>query len=151
MDAAPWERLRTAQADKALQQIRVCLVAEHGLRASVLYGEPAGPAAPGSAQCAWFLPTTLVAYQLATRRLQTFLFRGLGDVRVPGVRPAVNLIAHATNATQSGKLLRTLEWLSANGCTPQALPDALWLRIAALLNQEKYGVRQLHRLLETQQ
>ncbi|MCP4336060.1 MAG: hypothetical protein GY802_07695 [Gammaproteobacteria bacterium] len=121
-----------------------------GLRAAVLYGQPARIGPDELAGYAQFGDAALVLYQLRTQRLQTFLFRGLGAVSVPGVTPTVNLIAHATNATQSRKLVRTVLWLAEHGFAPAQLPDALWLRIAALLNREKYGVRQLRRLLDAQ-
>ena len=116
-------------------------------RAAVLYGQPACIVPGESAECAHFSANALVLYQLTTQRLQSFVFRGFGTVSVPGVDPAVNLLCHATNATQSRQLVRSVLWLADHGLAPEQLPDALWLRISALLNQEKYGVRQLRRLL----
>ena len=117
------------------------------LRAAVLYGQPAGDLAGEHGERVSFSANALVLYQLTTHRLQSFVFRGFGTISVPGVDPAVNLLCHATNATQSRKLVRSVMWLADHGVAPEQLPDALWLRISALLNQEKYGVRQLRRLV----
>lgn len=123
---------------------------EH-LHGTVLYGQSTQRSTPGDyAGCVYFTITDLVLYQLTTtRRRQTFLFRGCGLVSVPGVTPAVNLIAHATNSIQSRKLVRSVLWLADRGFAPDSLSDSLWLRISGLLNQENYGVRHLRRLLET--
>jgi len=119
-----------------------------GLCAAVLYGQPVRTVSGEAGACAHFTDTDLVLYQLRTRRLQTFLFRGYGSVCVPGVSPSVNLIAHATNAMQSRKLVRSVQWLAEQGFALEGLTDAVWLRISGLLNQEKYGVRQLRHVLD---
>ncbi len=120
------------------------------LQAAVLYGQPHRIEPGKQAGRAHFSDTDLVLYELNTRRRQSFLFRGVGSVCVPGVSPHVNLISHATNATQSRKLVRSVLWLAEHGFAPEHLPDALWLRISALLNQEAFGVRHLRRLLDAQ-
>ncbi len=120
------------------------------LRSSVLYGQPMDVIRGELENLALFCDDKLVLYQLVTRRCQTFLFRGAGTVSVPGVWPGVNLISHGANSVQSRKLVRSVLWLTEHGYDPQHVKDAVWLRISGLLNQEKYGVKQLCRLLEAQ-
>ena len=88
------------------------------LRATVLYGQPISIVPGEHAECAHFSANALVLYQLTTQRLQSFVFRGFGTVSVPGVDPAVNLLCHATNATQSRKLVRSVMWLADHGVAP---------------------------------
>jgi hypothetical protein len=118
------------------------------LRSAVLYGSAQSLDARDEGAIAAFSMQTLVLYQLVTRNIQTFLFRGAGGVTVPGVSPSVNLISQGANATQSRRLTRTVFWLLDNHYPPDAIDDALWLRINALLNKETYSVKQLRWLLE---
>lgn len=120
------------------------------LRSAILYGLPDREDTASNGTVARFGGDAFVLYKLITRRVQTFLIHGLGDVTVPGVSPAVNLIAHAHNATESRRLERSVRWLADHQYAPDSLSDALWLRIGGLLNRKNYGVRDLRLLLAQQ-
>ncbi len=117
------------------------------LRSAVLYGAPVREETVQCVTVAHFADDALVLYQLVTRRTQTFLLHGHGGSTVPGISPAVNLLAHGQNATESRKLARSVAWLAAHGYVPESLSDTLWLRISALLNRKGYGLRDLRLLV----
>ncbi len=120
------------------------------LRSTIIYGTPDRKDSVSNGSIAHFSDNAFVLYQLTARQVQTFLIRGLGDVAVPGVTPAVNLVAHAHNATESRRLVHSIRWLDAHQYAPDTLSDGLWLRISALLNRKNYGVKDLRLLLAFQ-
>ena len=124
-------------------------VFDHGprLHSAILYGVPARDEVVADGRLARFHAQALVLYAFVTQRVQTFLFHGLGSVRVPGVTPAVNLVAHALGATESRRLETSIRWLVTHGQVPEAVSDARWLRLGAVLNRAHYGVRDLRAVL----
>lgn len=134
-----------------MARIRVRSLVLERVQTRVLFAEPAVvDAVPGHPQVVEVDAQALVAFELRTHRVQTFLFRGPGSVRIPGVDVPVHLIVHAANAGESRRLMQTLQWLALHHGPPGRLAEGVWLRIAALLNQDRFGARQLRSVLAAQ-
>ncbi|MGH8672628.1 MAG: hypothetical protein ACREUA_11460 [Burkholderiales bacterium] len=116
--------------------------------ARILYGAPASSRTADAGCVVLFPVSALLCYSLAARRLNAYLVRGLGEVKIPGIEPSVNLLVHAVGGVQVRRLARTLHWLKANGYQPEAFDDSFYLRIGALLDHPGYGVRQVKGLVE---
>ena len=78
-------------------------------------------------------PDCVTVYQVQSRRLNTWLFRGEGDTLVPGVAPPVTVLCHARGRIQARRLIDMLRILEAGGRDPDAVPDLFFHRCNALL------------------
>lgn len=91
---------------------------------------------------------TLAVYESVGRAVNCYVFRGAGDVLVPGLAPGANVLCHALGRVQRRRLLTTLDWLDQHAGGADRFDDLFWLRLHAVVNRRDYGVRHLKRLVD---
>ena len=114
----------------------------------LLYGVPVKLTPTDHGTIAVLEDNALVLYETVARKTNVYLFRGSGEVAIPFVKPSVNLMVHVNNKTQKRKILKTMDWMIAQGLSPDKFNDHFWMKIQAIINAKHYGKKQLLSIIE---
>jgi hypothetical protein len=125
-------------------------------KAELIAGDPCTVVDGRLGQIALFDSGEIVAYRISyRRRTRTFMFRTLDvDDRlaasVPGVKPRVELLLHVHSATRAALVRGVSQYLAPKADNYPQLPDAFYLRAAAVLGVHLSATRVLRSLVESQ-
>jgi hypothetical protein len=116
---------------------------DHDLQCSIIYGSPFSYSPGKYGKIALFNESQLIIYCISKGRKQkAFVFRSCrnGSDRIPGVYPAVTLLAEAQTKGKVTRLMRIIAALSRRDFDISGLDDGFFVRINAILGNRKFRI-----------